>query len=165
MKQLIRIGVMAGAIWGLAATATLASEVRVGSAHEARWTDTTTAAAKTSKEQAVLRQGRVATVTGEIVDVSCYLQLGKRGPAHIACGAGCIRNGQPIGLLADNGRLYLVIAEEHDPRRGGLVSIREFFADRVGQRAAVTGLLLERDGHPTLFIAGSPLTPPPATAQ
>jgi len=150
--------------WALAFAEGL-SDLRVGSEGQARWTETTINAAKTPDEQAALQQGQVATVTGEIVDVSCYLQLNKRGPGHIACGAGCIRQGMPIGLLTPDEHLYLVIPEEHDPRRGGLVSLREFFADRVGQTATVTGLLVTRQGYRTLFIAGAPLTPPPTASE
>ncbi|MBI4313871.1 MAG: hypothetical protein HY594_03555 [Candidatus Omnitrophica bacterium] len=128
-------------------------------AEEVQWTQTTVGAAKTPEEQAILQKGKVATVTGEVVDVSCYLQLGKKGQGHIACGAGCIRNGMPIGLLTEKNELYFVFPEEHDPRRGGTVSIREFFADRVGQPATVTGLLVEQNGHRALFVPGAPLTP------
>lgn len=136
-----------------------ASALNIGSKEQAQWSETTVKAATSPDQQAVLNQGKVTTVTGEILDASCYLQLDKRGPAHIACGAGCIRRGQPVGVLTDDGQLYLIVAEEHDPRRGGLVSIREYFADRVGQTATVTGLAIERDGTKALFIAGAPLTP------
>ena len=50
------------------------------------------------RSKKVLESGKVATVTGEVVDVSCYLQLGKRGEAHVPCGTKCITNGQPIGI-------------------------------------------------------------------
>lgn len=142
-----------------------ASPAEVGSSAPPRWTETTLAAAKTPEEQAALKKGTVASVTGEIVDVSCYLQLRKRGPGHIACGAGCIRQGMPIGVLASSGQLTLVVPEEHDPRRGGGVSIREYFADRVGQTATVTGLLTVQGGYRALFVAGAPLTPPTPPAQ
>ena len=142
---------------GPAAAEESSSTVAVGAPAPA-WSETTTKAAKTPDEQATLRRGKPVTVTGEIVDVSCYLQLSKRGPGHVACGAGCLRNGQPIGLLTPNGRLYLVMAEEHDPRRGGTVSVREYFADRVGQTATVTGLVATRGGYYALYVEGAPLT-------
>lgn len=149
-------------ILSVASVAWAEEPIRVGDPSSTRWSETTVNAAKQPAEQAVLQQGQVASIAGEIVDVSCWLQLGKRGPGHVACGAGCIRNGQPIGLLTDDGQLYLVVAEEHDPRRGGLVSIREFFADRVGQTATVTGMLVTREGYRALYPAGAPLTPTPS---
>src|SRR6266550_7318928 len=60
------------------------------------------------------------TVVGEIVDFSCYLQVGKHGDKHRPCGQKCFTNGQPIGLLTKDGNLYMLMEEEHDPRRDSL---------------------------------------------
>src|SRR5260370_26451077 len=46
------------------------------------WTATTIAAGVDKKPQ----PGKIVTVTTEIVDLSCYLQLGKRGDTHQASG-------------------------------------------------------------------------------
>jgi len=76
------------------------------------WTATSTAAGVDGKPLA----GKTETVVGEIVDMSCYLQLGKHGEKHVACGKKCITAGEPIGLVAKNGDVYMLMAEEHDPR-------------------------------------------------
>ena len=163
----VRDGIALSCAFGLLVAGAAAAEetatLHVGSSEQARWTETTVNAAKSPDQQAVLQQGKVATVTGEIVDASCYLQLNKQGAAHVACGASCIRHGQPIGLLDGQGQLYLIVPEEHDPRKGGLVSIRDYFADHVGQAATVTGMLTVRQGYRTLFVAGAPLTPASTT--
>ena len=52
-------------------------------------------------------------VAGEIVDLSCYLGHGAKGPAHKECAATCIANGGPMGLLTDKGLLY-VLTMNHD---------------------------------------------------
>ncbi len=166
--QMARIGggvalSLALGLLGTSAPAEEVSALRVGAAEPARWTETTVNAAKSPDQQAVLQRGHATTVTGEIVDTSCYLQLNKRGAAHVACGAACVRHGQPIGLVDGRGQLYLVVPEEHDPRKGGLVSIREYFADHMGQTATVTGMLIERQGYRTVFVAGAPLTPASTT--
>src|SRR5262249_22207402 len=62
----------------------------VGKAADSKWTDTTIKAAANEANKKVLASGKPATVTGEVVEVSCYLQLGKRGEAHIPCGTKCI---------------------------------------------------------------------------
>ena len=49
--------------------------------------------------QKILDAMNKGTRVGEIVDFSCYLQLGKHGEKHRACGQKCVNNGQPIGLL------------------------------------------------------------------
>jgi len=55
------------------------------------WTATTIEAAVNKIPNA----GKPVTVVGEIVDFSCYLQLGKHGEAHRPCGQKCVQNGQP----------------------------------------------------------------------
>ncbi|HWC95421.1 MAG TPA: hypothetical protein VG456_01695, partial [Candidatus Sulfopaludibacter sp.] len=77
------------------------------------WSTTSVAAGVNSKPQ----PGKPITVVGEVVDFSCYLQLGKHGEKHRSCGQKCVQNGQPIGLLTRTGSLYMLMPEEHDPRR------------------------------------------------
>ncbi|MDP9169523.1 MAG: hypothetical protein M3N54_02795, partial [Acidobacteriota bacterium] len=74
------------------------------------WTATTKAASVDGKPVT----GKEVTVAGEIVDLSCYLQLGKHGDKHASCGKKCIIAGQPIGLVTKAGALYLLMDEEHD---------------------------------------------------
>src|SRR5579859_3097890 len=92
----------------------------IGTKDGAKWTDTTTAAAATADQQKHLKIGKPATVVGEVIDVSCYAQLGKRGEKHIACGTKCLQNGNPAGLVDDKGNVYTLFVEQHDPRRDGL---------------------------------------------
>jgi len=47
-------------------------------------------------------------VTGEIVDLSCYLGHGAKGAAHKECAAQCISAGGPMGLLTPSGALYVL---------------------------------------------------------
>src|SRR5437870_1746035 len=50
------------------------------------WTATTVAAGVDKKPLT----GKTVTMTGEIVDLSCYLQLGKHGDKHKSCGTNCL---------------------------------------------------------------------------
>src|SRR5579872_1990485 len=92
------------------------------------WSATTVGAAIDGKVNA----GTVTTVRGEIVDFSCYLEVGKHGEKHRFCAQRCLANGQPIGLLTQNGNLYMLMEEEHDPRRDGLSNFREAATAAVG---------------------------------
>ena len=124
----------------------------VSSPVEPRWTVTTWESVSTPGHRKVLERAEVRTITGEVVDVSCFLQLGKRGEAHVPCGQKCVRNGQPVGLLTDEGRLYLVIPEEHHPRRDGQVSIKERFADLMAKRVQVSGMVTEYKDYRAIFV-------------
>lgn len=133
-------------LWNHAAP--LGEPVAVFGETDSRWTPTTVGAANRGTT------GRPATVVGEVVDVSCYLQLGKRGEAHIPCGTNCVQNGAPIGLVDADNVLTIVMAEEHDPRRYGNVALKEAMLPFMAKTVQATGMLTERDGVRTLYVLG-----------
>ena len=124
----------------------------LGKVETARWTATTLEAATSEAHKKVLAGGKVMTVTGEVVDVSCYLQLGKRGSAHVACGSKCIANGQPIGLVDGDDNLYVLFAEEHHPRRDGETDLKKVFIPLLAKTVSVTGMTTEMKGYRALFV-------------
>ena len=132
---------------------------------DASWTSTTWDAVSTPQHRKMLEHARLMTVTGEVVDISCFLQLGKRGEAHIACGQKCVRNGQPVGILTDTGDLYLVIPEEHHPRRDGQVSVKERFAELMAKRVQVSGMATSYRDYHTLFVRSLPPEQAPTSSQ
>ncbi len=115
------------------------------------WTQTTMAAGVDGKP----RMGKATTVTGEIVEFSCYLQLGKHGEKHRACGQKCINSGQPIGLLTADGSVYMLMEEEHDPRRDGATSdFRKAAAEHTAHVMEVSGTLASLGGYRAIFVQG-----------
>jgi hypothetical protein len=147
-------GPMKGGTVELEATkpAVQASPVRLGRRETARWTATTYEAATSEAHKKVLESGRDTTVTGEVVDVSCYLQLGKRGEAHVACATKCIMNGQPIGIVDADDNLTILFAEEHHPRRDGQVDLKQVFVPLIAKTVSVTGMMTEMRGYRALFV-------------
>jgi hypothetical protein len=115
------------------------------------WTNTSVAAGVDSKPQ----PGRIVTRVGEIVDFSCYLQLGKHGEKHRSCGQKCAANGQPVGLLTRDGTLYMLMPEEHDPRRDGGVDAKQSASDHMGHIVSVTGTEAAMvNGYRSIFVQG-----------
>jgi hypothetical protein len=114
------------------------------------WSATTVGAAVDGKAQA----GKVSTLTGEIVDFSCYLQVGKHGEKHKACGQKCINTGQPIGLLTQDGSLYMLMEEEHDPRRDGLTEFRKAASEHTAHIMEVSGTETSHGGYKALYVTG-----------
>lgn len=115
------------------------------------WSGTSMAAGVDGKPQ----PGKSVTEVGEIVDMSCYLQLGKHGDKHASCGKKCILAGQPIGLVAKNGDVFLLIDEEHDPRRDGqTTAFRKAAADHIGHIMEVTGTQAQHAGAKAIFVQG-----------
>lgn len=123
------------------------------------WTATTLEAATKDEHKAVLKAALPATITGEVIDLSCYLQLGKRGEAHKACGSMCVANGAPVGILTKEGRVVMLIAEQHHPRRDGQVSLAQAYSKKMAETVTVTGMLSKQGNQETLFIEA------PATAK
>jgi len=123
---------------------------KLGQKPSTPWSTTTVAAGVDGKPLA----GKVVTVVGEVVDYSCYLQLGKHGTKHRDCGQKCLRNGMPIGLLTKEGKLYLLMEEEHDPRRDGLTNFREAAIEHMAYVMEVSGTLSEVDGQRALYVRG-----------
>jgi len=53
------------------------------------------------------------TITGEIVDVSCYVKMGALGMDHKECALGCAKAGMPLALLEDKtGKVYLLVSDK-----------------------------------------------------
>jgi hypothetical protein len=78
------------------------------------------------------------TVTGEIVDMMCYVDHAAMGDSHgSSCGAKCIKNGGPVGIV-ENGKAYLVVGE-HKPMNDEL-------ADSCGKTITLKGKFVERGG-------------------
>ena len=119
------------------------------------WSATTREAAATDANKKALAEGRPLTITGEVVDVSCYTQMGKRGEAHKKCGAMCVRNGEPVGIVTADNTLYLLLPEAHHPRRdakASQASLAEEYAEKMGTTVTVSGMATEHGGIHTLFI-------------
>ena len=46
------------------------------------------------------------TIVGEVIDQGCFLRQEARGADHQECAARCLRNGNPAGVLTDEGEVY-----------------------------------------------------------
>jgi len=114
------------------------------------WSATTIGAGVDKKPE----PGRAITETGEIIDLSCYLQLGKHGEKHVPCGKKCLQSGQPIGLLTKDGTVYMLMEEEHDPRRDGQTTFREEATNHLGHIMEVTGTEASHAGFKAIYVQG-----------
>ncbi len=72
----------------------------------------TPAATVTAAEKAAGSPG--VTLSGEVLDLACYIAHGGKGPEHAACAVKCAEMGQPIGLAASDGKVYLLLADHAD---------------------------------------------------
>lgn len=123
----------------------------IGKKTKQLWSITTVAAAPVGAKPVA---GKVVSIVGEIIDLSCYLQVGKHGDKHRDCGQKCVRNGQPVGLLCEDGAVYLLIDEEHDPRRDGLTAFRQKAIEEMAHIVTIRGTMTEVGGQKAIFVQG-----------
>jgi hypothetical protein len=79
------------------------------------------------------------TLTGEVVDLHCYLTRGATGPEHAGCGNACLARGVTAGFLADDGRVFVLLG-------GRPFSVKDQIAGLAGQKVTLTGTPVERGG-------------------
>ena len=128
-----------------------AAEIGKKTTADAPWSVTTLTSSISGKPV----EGKPVGITGEIIDISCYLQVGKHGDKHRDCGQKCARNGQPIGLLTEDGDVYTLIDEEHDPRRDGFTEVRKQLIDHMAEIVKVHGTATEVAGQKAIYITGT----------
>ncbi len=89
------------------------------------------------------------SLSGEILDMACFIPKGAKGPAHRKCALTCAEHGMPLGLLTDDNEVYLLF-----PKHG-----KETAFDAVkklaGSRAVLTGKASERMGIRGFEVLGA----------
>jgi type 1 fimbria pilin len=85
-----------------------------------------------------LAAGETKTITGEVVDMACYVDHNATGEKHTDCARKCITSGLPVGLKADDGKTYVLIGE-HKPMNTEL-------AQYAAKKITVEGKIVSRDG-------------------
>jgi hypothetical protein len=53
----------------------------------------------------MMMSGKMVTLTGNVVDLSCYNSMGLHGKSHVACAKACNLKGQPFGLELSDGKI------------------------------------------------------------
>ncbi len=76
-------------------------------------------------------------ITGEVVDMMCYVDHNAIGDKHAGCAAKCIKGGGPVGIVSD-GKAYLLVGQ-HKPMNDQL-------AEYAGKTITVKGKMAERGG-------------------
>jgi hypothetical protein len=87
-----------------------------------------------------LAQGQQITVTGEVLDLTCYIAYNLSGPEHAKCAADCIRSGLPAGIKGENGKVYLLTSNNAE------------LADYAAKVVTIKGRQSVRDGFTQLQV-------------
>lgn len=79
-------------------------------------------------------------IVGEILDMACYIGHGARGPSHKRCAQKCAEHNMPLGILTDDGKVYLLY-----PKHGAEEDF-ESVKQLAGAKAKITGNAQDKDG-------------------
>ena len=91
----------------------------------------------------------LSSVTGWVVDASCWLGLGARGEKHQQCAVACANMGTPLVILTDRGSVVypVTLTAPSSPKDNNARLIP--FAE---QRVTVTGKVIKRDRERGIVI-------------
>ena len=84
-------------------------------------------------------------VTGEVLDMTCYIAYNLSGPEHASCARDCIRSGLPVGIKAEDGKVYLLTGKARKPVNAEL-------ADYAAKVVTIRGKESIRDGFAQLQV-------------
>ena len=76
-------------------------------------------------------------ITGEVVDMMCYVDHNATGDKHAGCAAKCIKGNGPVGIVS-NGKAYLIVGD-HKP-------MNDTLAEYAGKTITIKGKLADRGG-------------------
>lgn len=89
-----------------------------------------------STQEPVINRGAPMTLTGEIVDISCYKQkgvAGGTGAAHVDCAKMCVlEKGAALGILSDGDGLFRIWGAM---ARDKYLKVQPY----IGQNVSITG--------------------------
>jgi hypothetical protein len=82
---------------------------------------------------------------GEVVDLHCYLTRGASGAEHAGCANACLARGVSPGLLAADGRVFVLLGEKPFP-------VKDQVAGLAGEPVVARGRIVERGGLQALRL-------------
>ena len=84
-------------------------------------------------------------VTGEVLDMTCYIAYNLSGPDHAECARVCIKSGSPAGIKAANGRVYLLTGQPGE-------SVNAQLAEYAAKIVTIKGKITTRSGFAQLQV-------------
>ena len=91
--------------------------------------------------------GKAETISGELLDMSCYMMHEGKGPKHAKCAGACVQGGAPLGLLTKDGKVLLVVGNHEDQK--------PFLEAKAlaGLNAKLTGTVFTRGGLTAIIVS------------
>ena len=100
-----------------------------------------TSAIAMAGDEAKKEKAAPTTLTGEVLDLYCFMEHPESatGAEHAKCAQACISKGLPIGFMAADGTVYLIIGKEHESASTAVAAF-------MGKKSTITGYVKESKG-------------------
>jgi len=115
------------------------------------------------------KKNKPITVSGEVLDLSCYLARGLSGPLHRDCAKQCLAAGVPMGLMTADSTMYL-LTQNHGRAMapGTFAGTPDMYAqvkEWASLQVEVNGATGFRNGVRVLEVTRAKLVPVPTPAK
>ena len=88
------------------------------------------------------------SVKGEVIDIVCYTNMGMTGDGHRECAQSCVDVGLPLGVLGEDGHVYLATAP------GMMAPLpTDMLKGHAAHQVTVEGMVNERSGARTIVVS------------
>ncbi|MCI0707358.1 MAG: hypothetical protein L0Y80_07750 [Ignavibacteriae bacterium] len=95
------------------------------------------------------------TVTGEVVDVACYMMGEAKGEGHVKCATACAKAGGSLGILTADGKLYVsLLPDDHKNSPNAILM------DHIGHNVEAKGYVRAKGGTQGLMIKSVAMAKP-----
>jgi hypothetical protein len=93
------------------------------------------------------QEGEAVTMTATVVDMSCKVVFNLEGDDHRMCAQVCFDKGIPLGLMSEDGTIYLPVTMKMGMERGD-----KDLKDMAEGTVTVTGRVMDRGGVNAILI-------------
>ncbi len=89
------------------------------------------------------------TVKGELVDMACFMAHEGKGKKHAKCAKMCVMGGAPLGILAADGKVHLLV-EDHSSAKAKKPYLQA--KELVAETVTIKGAAYERGGVQAIVV-------------
>ena len=88
----------------------------------------------------------IKSITGEVVDLWCYLDHKGHGEGHKQCAIACAEAGNPMGIVEKGGQIYILMGgKKHQPGRDVMLK-------KMAQTVTVKGKVIKMGGLQAIYV-------------
>lgn len=88
----------------------------------------------------------IKSITGEVVDLWCYLDHKGHGEKHKVCAVTCAEAGNPMGIVEKGGQIYILMGgKKHQPGRDVMLK-------KMAQTVTVKGKVIKMGGLQAIYV-------------